>query len=187
MSLLALIDLDTDFSGVSTSDGSKRSILLDEKPNQKSFKYKEGRSDPSSVNEWEYRKFGFFGKNNSKFYLFSQDFQDFGQFGVDHGATAANGVCNLNVDIGGGRRSSVPKDFTATQKRGDGDIFKTNVFSLKYDSTITKAVNNYLSENGFISVKGTRSSLASEKAYKWLAEFYLPPLFSAPFPYDGDL
>ena len=181
LSTLSIIDLDTDF--VETTDGTeKRGIRLDEKRGLKSFQYRVGKSYENSLKEWGNNKFEFYGKNNSKFYLFAQDFKDFGDSGVDHGAVSASGTCNLNVDIGGNRKSSVPKNFTATQFRGDSNTFKKNIFKMEYDPVITKAVNGYLNENKIFSTKGSRTSVAGKAAYEWLAGVYLPKLFPEPFP-----
>jgi hypothetical protein len=60
------------------------------------------------------------------------------------GSIIAQSACRNNVAIGGGRSSSVPANFTAFVKIGDGQTFESGVLSYKYDAAITTAVNDYL-------------------------------------------
>ena len=178
MSLLGIFDLDTDFVSETAADATvTEHIFVNDKT--KSFTHdlngeEEGQGHRSLT------KFEFF--NNSKnFYFFNQDFDNFGSGGTDHGAVFATGSCTLNVDIGWvdsktkvNVKSSVPKNFTATQYRGDAGRFTTSVWSMTYDSTLTKAVNAYLSASDIKSVKGDEVSLAIPAAKEWLINTYLP-------------
>lgn len=118
-------------------------------------------------------KFEFYSKN-SKFYYFYFQTEDLRQYGFDTGSILAQGDCRSNVNIGGGRISSVPKDFTAFCKRGDGQTFKSGVLSAKYDTAITTAVNDYLQKNSIQSVKGSGISTSIPAAVSWLISNYLP-------------
>ncbi len=188
---LFILDLDTDYVA-EINDKPDRlwlspRIQLNEKPKsgknaaEYSFRFDDDR-DSNSLSGQRLTKFEFYGKNDSKFYCFHHDFDDYAQSGVDHGSAIVNGLCTLKVDIGGGRISSVPNDFVVTQKRGDNKEFKTNVFSMKYDSTITKAVNTYLSTKKIQSTKGSHVSTSIPAATSWLINTYLPPKYPAAFP-----
>jgi len=194
LSALMMLDLDTDYV-VEANENADRQwatprIQLNEKPRsgtktaEYSFRADDDRNS-DSLAAWRQIKFEFYGKNDAKFYLFYQDFDDYGAFGVDHGSFSCNGLCKLGVNIGGGRTSSVPRDFMATQKRGDNKEFKSFVFSVKYDATLTTAVNDYLSANNIRSTKGARVSVSIPAATDWLINTYLPPRYPAVFPYSS--
>jgi hypothetical protein len=178
VSLLAVFDLDTDFVSVTDTDSTKtENIFVNDKTLSFTHQFV---GEPGGKGHRSQTKFEFF--NNSKsFYVFNQDFENFGWGGTDHGAFFATGSCTLNVDIGWvdsttklNIKSAVPKNFIATQYRGDGGEFKRNVWGMTYDATITKAVNAYLSALDIKSVKGDEVSLAIPAAKEWLIKTYLP-------------
>ena len=194
LSALFFLDLDTDYvaevnENVDRLWASPR-IQLNEKPKSGrtpaaySFRADYHRNS-DSLGKWRETKFEFYGKNDSKFYVFGQEFDDYGAGGVDHGSVSANGLCNpKKMDIGGGRVSSVPNDFVVTQKRGDNKEFTTNTFNAKYDPTLTKAVNNYLAGHNISSTKGARVSVSIPAATEWLLNTYLLTGYPALFPYN---
>ena len=196
LSGLLLLDLDTDYV-VEANENADRiwaspSIQLNEKPKSGknpaaySFRADDDRNS-DSLGKWRHTKSEFYVKNDSKFYFFRHEFDDYGAAGgVDHDSISANGLCNLKVDIGGGRVSSVPKNFVVTERIGENKVFTTKVYNVSYDSTLTRAVNDYLVKENIRSTKGTKLSVSIPAATEWLLNTYLPPRYPALFPPYND-
>jgi hypothetical protein len=173
MARLVALDLNTDFWEEAAE--SALSIEVYENRGKKSYSthFAESRS---------YTKFGFYARG-AKFYLFGGNFKESGS--MDHGSVQAQGRVRTNVVIGGRRgKASVPSDTVVTQVRGDAEIFKKFVFSLKYDQALTVAVNNYLSIDGFQSAEGAGYSADIRRGMAWLADTYLPQNFKDVWPFD---
>ena len=174
MSRLWLFDLDTDcWIESSTGGTSFESITLDERSKTAKKFFHAGDVGEGIGEHRVVHKFEFYS-NNRKFYYFYFQTENLGQWGFDTGSIAAHGGCRLNANIGGGRTSSVPLNFTAFIKRGDGQTFKSGVLFYKYDSTITVAVNEYLKRSAIQSAKGSGVSLSIPAATSWLISDYLP-------------
>ena len=181
LSFLEFIDLDTDcwFAG-----DESQSIYLNESKTNKSY-----YASPSE-NSKSFTKFGFYA-NGKKFFLFGSDWgypeslsSGLIKFNTDFGCFQTFGACSTNVDIGT-RKSSVPKDMVVTMLRGDAELFKKFVFSVKYDSILTKASNQYLRSAG-INSDESGTSKAIPAAQRWLVSEYLPSRYPNPYPFSED-
>jgi hypothetical protein len=192
-SLLMIVDLEKeyqrwDWNSDPALNTSTDSIWIDE-GSVKTFSVISFKS-PNSKSNSGWTKFAFF-KSASYFYVFSVDIQDFGLSGYDYGSMSASGPCTPTaVNIGGGDRFiRVPVDFTTIQNRADSGNFKTNIGNFSVDLVLTKAVNDYLYQNSFISASGssvstgvpggiydtsTSVSAVIAKAKAYLSNTYLP-------------
>jgi hypothetical protein len=181
MSLLAFIDLDTDCW---TLGQDNRDIYLNDSPSNKSF------STENPDNSSSFMKFGFYARG-TKYFLFGGDWgypepltKGLIRVNTDFGTFQTQGVCVPNVDIGT-KKSPIPADTVVTMLRGDAENFKKFVFSLKFDSSMTKDVNLYLKSKGIrSSVSGQSKSIPAAKG--WLMSTYLPKKYPGKFPYDED-
>lgn len=176
---LAFIDLDTDYWTTSIGD---LDIEINDSPSNKSF-YSEASGSSG------YSKFGFYAKG-TKYYMFGADWghpetlsSGLIRVNTDHGAFQTQGTCRMNVDIGT-KKSPVPNDTVVTVLRGDAGTMTKGVFSLKFDSTITRAANVYLKSKGIRSSQsGVSTSVPAVSS--WLVSTYLPKYFPGKFPYNN--
>ncbi len=178
-SFLWFLDLDTDTWTTSSLQGTNRDMIqLEERsktstaPASKTFSVElDGGQEEGEHRTAE--KFELYS-NSRKFYYFYFQNQNQGDSGYDTGCILAQGSCRLNVNIGGGRTSPVPNDFTGSLTRGDGRKLGKGVLSFKYDPAITIAVNEYLKAGSIQSVKGSGFSESIRAATSWLVSSYLP-------------
>jgi hypothetical protein len=173
MALLVALDLNTDF----WEEAAESALDIDVYENRGKKSYSTHVSGSRS-----YTKFGYYARG-SKFYLFGGNFQESGS--MDHGSVQAQGRVRTNVLVGGLRvKASIPSDTVVTQVRGDAEIFKKFVFSLKYDQVLTVAVNNHLAIDGFQSREGAGYSADIRRGMAWLADTYMPQNFKDPWPFN---
>lgn len=192
-SLLVFVDLEMEYQRWDWNIDPKLSTAVD------SIILDEGSSNSFATRSWSksyakahygWQKFGFF-KSGTYFYYMRVGAQDFGPWGLDAGMMSCSGPCTASeVDIGGGsRRIRVPNDFVAVQTRADAGTFKTNISNVSVDLVLTRAVNDFLLQSGFISATGSERvvganegvfdtarnvSVAVAKAVQYLSTTYLP-------------